>query len=127
MSLEEFVSKDTMMGTDRVNAIHIAEYIQAHTTFDDRIFNWSDEAEIYFLSNRRSSSDSILPIYISRLGPPERVFTARPKYILVGRVLMTGIYFDRNVTPDWLSKELAQSYKLETTLGNHQIYRRIAP
>ena len=127
ISLEEFVSEDTMMGIDRINAVHIAEYIQTHTNLDDYIFNWTDEAEIYFLSGRRSSSDSILPIYISRLGPPERVFTAKPKYILVGRVLMTGIYFDRNVIPNWLLEELTKSYQLETTLGNHQIYRRNRP
>ena len=123
ISLDEFVSKDTMMGPDRIDAIQLATYLRAHTSPQDTIFDWTDEAEIYYLSGRRSSSENIWPPDIALLGPPERVFTSRPKYIVVGRT-----YFDRGVVvPDWLAKELASSYRLETTLASYQVYRRIAP
>jgi len=123
ISLNEFIMQDTLLGPNRVNAIQLAGYIRAHTTPDDTIFAWSDEAEIYYLAGRRSSANSIWPSYISRLETPEDIFASRPKYILVG-----STYFERSfVLPDWLIEELTQSYHFETTLAGHNIYLRQAP
>ena len=123
ISLNEFVIQDTLFGPNRIAATQIASYIREHTTPEDTIFNWTDEAEIYYLAGRRSAANSIWPSYIARLESPDLIFASQPKYILVG-----STFFERSfVLPDWLEKELKQSYKLEITLGEHQIYRRNQP
>jgi len=56
--------------------------------------------------------------YVSATGPPERIFNARTKYIIVDNAKI----FSR---PAWLLTGLEQNYQLETTINGMEIYRRI--
>ena len=118
--LDEFVLQDTALGRDNTQASKIAEYLEQRTTPEERIFTWTELAQIPYLANRRSSSDVLWPIYISRLGPPERVFASKPAYVVIGPSFLK----DQPV-PDWLTNDLARDYQLETDFADYQIYRRM--
>jgi len=118
----EFIRDDTILGKARVESVEIAQYINSHTSMDQTIFVWSDQAEIYYLANRRSSSDVIWPVYVPIMGDPERVFKTRPAYIVLG-----SASFDVDPDPAWLAKELEKNYFLETTISDNTLYKRINP
>jgi len=40
----------------------IANYVEAHSAPDDRIYIWSDDVQLYYLANRRCALDFIWPI-----------------------------------------------------------------
>ena len=113
----EFLESAGPNGAD-LRLLTTAEYIQARTTADDFIYSWSNNAQIYYLTDRRAPIDMIWPIYAQATGPYQRIFSPRTKYILVGES-------NTAITPGWLYQELEKSYRLETVIGDQEIYRRI--
>ncbi|HXD11410.1 MAG TPA: hypothetical protein VN653_15195 [Anaerolineales bacterium] len=97
----------------------IIDHIKLHTTPADFIYVWSVNLEPYYYADRLPPIDIIAPLYISVTGPPERIFTARTKYIIVDDA---KIFF----RPQWLIEGLKQSYYLETVIDGTEIYRRKA-
>ena len=120
ISRNEFILNDTFMGVDNLQAEMIAQYIERHSTPNDFIFTWTELAQIPYLAHRRSSVDVLWPIYIARLGPPERVFTLEPVYVVVGPLFEKDKQY-----PDWLVEGLKYNYQLETNFEEYKIYRRI--
>ena len=97
--------------------LKIAQYLQSHTTKDDFIYTWSDNAQIYYLTDRQAPIDIIWPSYAEATGPYQRIFIPRTKYIIVGNSIVAA-------KPNWLSKELEKSYTLETIIEDMKIYHR---
>jgi 4-amino-4-deoxy-L-arabinose transferase-like glycosyltransferase len=95
----------------------VINYIKSHTTPDDFIYVWSINLQLYYYADRIPPVDILSPSYVSATGPPERIFNARTKYIVVDDVKI----FSR---PQWLLDGLEQSYQLETVIGGMEIYRR---
>ncbi len=121
-TLAEFVGEDTGQGHQRMNIVEVAQYIARHTSPEDTIFAWTSQTQLYYLAGRRSSSNILWPEYVAVLGPPERVFESKPRYIIVGPNPMSA-----SQMPEWLASELTRSYAIETTIGDQRIYRRIQP
>jgi hypothetical protein len=118
ISRMDFIRYDTQQGIWNATALEVADYIQKNTNANDKIFLWSDITQIYYYSDRESSSDVIWPIYVEKLGSPQRVFTQKPMMIVIDTI------YNGMSVPDWLEKQLLMSYRLETTIDGFQIYRR---
>lgn len=116
--LAEFAANYTSMGSISVSAQEIATYINQNTKPEDFIFSWTELAQIFYLANRRSSVDVIWPLYVSSFGPPERAFDLKPVYIIIGPT-----FFNSAEIPYWLSNELGNSYHLEKSFNQHDVYR----
>ncbi len=98
-----------------------ADYVQAHSTPDDRIYIWSDDVQLYYLADRRCALDLIWPVYLESPvvpgGPADmqrRLFAPTTKFIVVA--------WDN--PPNWLTQGLADNYKLAETIGGRKIYQR---
>ncbi len=123
-TLEQFIYHNVYLGPDNLDAVAIAKYIDQRTSPKETILTLTDQVQICYLANRRSSSDALWPPMIPLMGPPQRVFTPEPRYIVVAPYL--DRYF-RNEEMEWLSYELEKTYVLETTIAENDIYRRILP
>jgi 4-amino-4-deoxy-L-arabinose transferase-like glycosyltransferase len=100
---------------DRQTAV--INYIKSNTTPDDFIYVWGINMHLYYYADRLPPIDILWPSYISATGPPERIFNARTKYIIVDNA---QIFF----RPQWLIDELEPNYHLETIINGMEIYRR---
>lgn len=127
ISREDFIhgytntaTKTAVLGTIALNAETIGIYLQAHTTPDDLIYLATESVQIYYYADREPPIDILWPDFIFATGPAERIFTPRTKYI----VLDTP---ERIEHPQWLMDGLARDYDLETTIADHEIYRRRSP
>lgn len=97
----------------------LADYLNDHTDANDTIYYWSNFMELYYLANRRCALAFIWPIYAEASGEYLQIFQA--KYVIVGNDTVFGL----SQTPEWLPRELARSYTLETTIHGQAVYRRI--
>jgi hypothetical protein len=118
IGLTEFVIHHTLMGPNNVIAQEIAAYIYQNTNPDDYIFSWTELAQIFYLSNRRSSVDVIWPFHVSSSGSTQRVFELNPVYIFLGPT-----FLNNGEIPFWLTSELEISYHLEKTFDQYNLYR----
>jgi hypothetical protein len=96
----------------------VSTYIQEHTSPEDYIYIWSDDIQIYYLTDRRSPIATIWPLFSEATGPYSRIFEPRTTYIILGK-----IHFE--FFPPWLYQELGEKYRLETIIHGQRIYRRI--
>jgi 4-amino-4-deoxy-L-arabinose transferase-like glycosyltransferase len=123
ISAEEFSARISNFSVADVRPI--ANYLQVHTEKQDYIYIWSTDVQLYYLADRTPPIDILWTDYISATGPAERIFHENTKYIVVRKLKMANRpEFPR---PQWFVDGLARNYTLETTLGNHEIYRRSAP
>jgi hypothetical protein len=100
----------------------IADYVQAHSQADDRIYIWSEEVQLYYLANRRCALDFIWVIYLENPaipgGPAEmqrRLFAPTTKFIIIAQ----------DNPPVWLTDGLAKDYRLVQTISGREIYQRV--
>lgn len=100
------------------NTNKIAEYIISHTNPDDLVYFWSNDAQMYYLTNRRSPIDMIWTLYAEATGSYQRIFSPKTKYIVVGESIQSP-------RPKWMYEELEKSYTLEAVIEEQNIYRRI--
>ena len=119
ISLEDYAINNTMLGYHNVMASKIADYIEANSTSEDLILNWSELAQIPYLANRKLSTDTVWPLHLANLGGPQRAFISKPLYVIVGPSFIIG-----EPIPKWLENELVESYKLDKTYDDFSIYRR---
>ena len=110
--------QETIYQSSKEHQNALFDYIKSHTTPDDFIYVWSINLQLYYYTDRMPPIDILWPSYISATGPPERIFNARTKYIIVDDAKI----FSR---PQWLLTGLEQNYQLETTINRMEIYRRI--
>jgi 4-amino-4-deoxy-L-arabinose transferase-like glycosyltransferase len=101
----------------------MADYVQAHSTPDDRIYIWSDDVQLYYLADRRCALDLIWPVYLESPAVPggpadmqRRLFAPTTKFIVVAR----------ENPPDWLKRGLADDYKLAQVIDGREVYQRTA-
>jgi hypothetical protein len=101
----------------------MADYVQAHSTPDDRIYIWSDDVQLYYLADRRCALDLIWPVYLESPAVPggpadmqRRLFAPTTKFIVVAR----------DDPPDWLRQGLAENYKLAQVIAGREVYQRTA-
>lgn len=94
---------------------NIINYIKAHTTPDDFIYVWSTHLQEYYYADRLPPIDILWPEYVSALGPPERIFNPRTKYIVID---------DIKYRPQWLLDGLEQKYCLDVIIMGIEVYRR---
>jgi len=109
-------------GPTLVGLQDMADYVQAHSAPEDRIYIWSDDVQLYFLANRRCALDLIWPVSLESPDVPgglaemhRRLFVPTTKFIIVA--------WDN--PPDWLAQGLADNYKLAETIGGRKIYQRV--
>ena len=123
VTLDQFVRADTTSGLEKVDSMLTAQYLADHTTPDETIFMWSDQAQTYYFANRRASADVLWPLHLVLMGQPERAFISHPRYVVLGTIntLLGDEY------PTWLAQELENNYTYETTIGPNELYRRKAP
>ncbi|MFN8514024.1 MAG: hypothetical protein U0232_13710 [Thermomicrobiales bacterium] len=106
----------------------IAAYLRAHTAADETIFVAYDQADIYYLSQRRPAIRWIYPRelkwtpgafaeLVARLDDP----ATAPRYV-VGAQPFDASGFDRDGA---LRAVIARDYRVETVIGPVQLYRRI--
>jgi hypothetical protein len=100
----------------------IADYVQAHSQPDDRIYIWSEEVQLYYLANRRCALDFIWVIYLENSVIPGdlsdrqlRLFAPTTKFIIIAQ----------DNPPAWLTNGLAKDYRLVKIIGGRKIYQRI--
>jgi len=101
----------------------IADYVQAHSTPDDRIYIWSDDVQLYYLADRRCALDLIWPVYLESSAVPggpadmqRRLFAPTTKFIVVAR----------DDPPEWLRQGLAENYELAQVIDGREVYQRTA-
>ena len=106
-------------GTGKIylRVMKIAAYIQENTSPNEPVFYWGDDVQFYYLANRRAAVEIIWPDYIQALGLYEEVRSSQPRYIIVTDLL----WQDR---PEWLEQVLQESYNMEKTFDNQQVYKR---
>ncbi|UCC99584.1 MAG: methyltransferase domain-containing protein [Phycisphaerales bacterium] len=99
----------------------IADYVQAHSTPEDRIYIWSDDVQLYYLANRRCSLDFVWPLYVELPvvpgGPEEmkrRLLASSTRFVIIAR----------DDPPTWLTRGLAENYKLVEIIEGREIYQR---
>jgi hypothetical protein len=116
---EDFIGKGFISdGANHVKLNKISKYIKSHTSPEDFIYSWSDDAQIYYLTDRRPPIDDMTwADYAEATGSLRRIFSPRTKYIIVGNSILIP-------KPEWLAQELDQSYILETIIDDQFIYRR---
>ncbi len=118
--IEEFAISGTKMGAENVLAYKIAEHIKENSTPADKILNWSDLAQIYYIADRRASVDVIWPLSIPLLGDPIRALEPEPTYIITGPVMTPN-----EKVPLWLISYLQASYKRELFIEQYQVYKHL--
>jgi 4-amino-4-deoxy-L-arabinose transferase-like glycosyltransferase len=101
----------------------LADYMQAHSTPDDRIYVWSDDVQLYYLADRRCAVDIIwadrleTPVMPGGLaGTQRRLLAPTTKFIVVA--------WDN--PPDWLRQGLAEHYELTQVIAGREVYQRTA-
>ena len=114
----EFLTKSLPFGENYVKVNKIVEYIISNTCPDDYIYIWSNDPQIYYLTNRRAPIDMIWPLYAEATGSYQRIFSPRTKYIVVGDSIQAA-------KPEWLFEELKKSYQFEALIEDQLIYRRV--
>jgi hypothetical protein len=99
----------------------IATYIKIHSDPEDRIYIYSEEVQLYYLTNRRCALDFIWIIYLEHPaipgGLPEmqrRLFAPTTEFIVIAQP----------DPPAWLTTGLAKDYHLVETIAERQIYQR---
>jgi len=114
-SREHFL-RSTPLGDRYLHSAEVAGYVVAHTRSDDEIYIWSDDIDIYYISDRRSALDLIWPLYAEASGSYQQIFGPQTKYIVVGESTLLD-------QPAWFWQGLTQSYTQETQIGEDVIYR----
>lgn len=114
----DFVLKGTSGGRGLMRVQELADYVAARTSPSDYIYYWSGYTQIYYLADRRCPIEVVWPMYVESLGPYQRIFSPRTKYVILG---------ESNNVPraDWLYEELEGKYVLETVIDEQEVYRRI--
>ena len=107
------------LGPDLIRVQKVADYIKANTSTEDRIYYWSGDMQLYYLSERRCAADFIWPVDAEPTGAPAKIFSSTTKYILIGQNPYMPV-------PEWLNDGLARDYVLETVIDEQRIYRRSA-
>lgn len=99
----------------------IADYIKTHSNPEDRIYIYSEEVQLYYLTNRRCALDFIWIVYLAHPaipgGPTElqrRLLAPTTKFIVIAQPN----------PPLWLTDGLAKDYHLVETIADRQIYQR---
>lgn len=105
-------------GADLLRVQRLADYVEAATAPEDRIYYWSGDLQLYYLSRRRCASEFIWPIEAEPTGAREQILSPATAYILVGHNRYAPV-------PDWLEAGLARDYVLETVIEDQRIYRRL--
>jgi hypothetical protein len=123
-SLTEFISQNAFLGEANLEAVEVAQYIDQHTSPDERILTWTELAQICYLANRSSTSDVLWPRYIPLLGSPGRVLELKPSYIVFYHY---PVYSEEGQLTEWLLQQIKPDYILEAKIGNSQIYKRLQP
>ena len=99
-----------------IRAEKVAEYITSHTNQGDIVYYWSNDVQLYYLTNLRSAIDMIWPFYAKVTGPPQRILSQQTKYIVVSDS-------DLVPKPKWLFTELEKYYTLEAVIEGQSVYR----
>jgi 4-amino-4-deoxy-L-arabinose transferase-like glycosyltransferase len=100
---------------DQSDALETANYLKSHTNGEDFIYVWSTNLQEFYYADRLPPVEIIWPEYVSAIGPPQKIFNQRTKYIVVDTI---------QYLPQWLIDGLEEDYKLETIIGRLEIYRR---
>ena len=119
---EEFLKHGPYDGEKYYVTYKLANYIQEHTGINDYIFCWTKQPQIYYLSDRGSSSDVLWIDYIPIIGPPQRVFDKNPKLVIVEPEFVGG-----DESPQWLSDVLVENYTQEVVIEEYIVYRSMRP
>jgi hypothetical protein len=104
-------------GLAALNAEIIGDYLQAHTSSNDRIYLATDNVQSYYYADRKPPVEVLWPDYLFAFGSPDQVFSPHTKYIVLDK--------PENLNhPQWLMDGLHRDYHLETIIGGQEIYRR---
>lgn len=117
ISQQQFIRQGLVDGEYLSAGLQVANYIEEHANPEARVYYWSDNVQIYYLTGRRSSIDSIWPIYADYRQPYPDIFAPKTQYIIVGES------FQRSL-PDWFMPSLYQDFQLEEEIAAQQIFRR---
>jgi len=105
-------------GRKLVQVQAVADYIEEHTSPEDRIYYWSGNMQLYYLADRRCPVDIIWPIHVNAIKNREKIYGPDTKYIILGRSNNLREY------PDWLSQNVEHLYFEETEIDGQKIFRR---
>jgi 4-amino-4-deoxy-L-arabinose transferase-like glycosyltransferase len=114
---KEFLKDGSPVGAEYITLLGVIEHIQAATTQEEFIYAWTDQAQIYYYTDRRAPVEVPWPVYAQAFGSYKRIFVPNTKYIILGESMMIA-------RPDWLYVELNRNYELEQVIGEYEIYRR---
>jgi hypothetical protein len=117
VDFETYLVRGWYLGPDLIRIQKIADYVRANTTPDDRIYYWSGDMQVYYVSGRRCAADFIWPIDAAPTGAQAKIFSPTTEYILVGHNKYLPV-------PDWLREGLARDYVLETVIDEQEFWRR---
>jgi hypothetical protein len=113
----EFLLKGSPFGPQLIQLQELADYIQQRTSPTDFIYYWSEDVQLYYLTDRRSPIETVWSLYVDATGPRQRIFTPNTKYVIID-----------TSRPDtdwlWLYPELNKKYHLEKVMYGQEIYRR---
>jgi hypothetical protein len=99
----------------------LADYMQAHSTPDDRIYVWSDDVQLYYLADRRCAVDLIWPDRLETPVMPGGLASTQ-RHLLAPTTKFIVVGWDN--APEWLRRGLADDYDLAETIGGRRVYRR---
>lgn len=117
ISFQDFLYRHSIFAPRFISTQSLVNYIELHTAPTDLVYFWSVDVQFYYYADRNPPIDMLWPYYVSASGPPERVFSALTKYIILDEP-------DALARPQWLMNGLAQNYFLETTIDGKEVFKR---
>jgi hypothetical protein len=120
VDFDTYLTEGWFLGDDLVRIQKVSDYVKERTGPEDRLYYWSGDVQLYYLTGRRCAADFIWPIDAEPTGAQPKILAPTTKYILIGQ----NKYID---VPPWLSEALARDFTLEAVIDEQEIYRRNDP
>lgn len=117
-SYQNSLIKGSQLSNSKPTKIQLlSDYVIENTSKEDRIYYWSDNVQLYYLTDRRSPIDNIWPLYAEATGSYKLIFSPKTKIIIVGESTQIS-------QPDWLNEELDKYYRLVKIIDGDKVYQR---
>ncbi|MCB9007120.1 MAG: glycosyltransferase family 39 protein [Ardenticatenaceae bacterium] len=106
-------------GERLVRVTELADYVKQTTEPTDKIYDWSQDVQLYFLAERQSPVDIIWPYDLEATQNLEALFGPQTQLIIIDQ--------RREPTPpDWFMAELTANYERVAQFDEQLIYQRVS-
>lgn len=118
-SYESFLLSTAYPNKTQVCALKTAEFLKQNTQPEENVYVWSEDVQIYYLTDRKAPVDYIWPNQVGKARDPWKIFGPNTKYIVVGKPIFVSDF------SDWFYENLNAMYEVVLPVDCETvIYRR---